>query len=140
MSEPLVIEPAVMKDTWDCGIASLAMLLSKSYAEVCAAVPRRIRHSRIKDGLGAQQMRNIARRLGYSTCWIRDGDLQEIVGVLGVARAIDPAQPEGDREGHYLMVLKGVLYNPADGMIWTEIDSFMTTRRWAPTGVLVRED
>lgn len=131
MIEPLIIAPTPMQDAWDCGVACLAMLTSRSYGEIRAAIPK---GTRVQEGLGATALRNIARRVGCDARWIRDGNLEEIVGILGLAR-LDPSEP-----GHYVMVLKGVLYNPADTHIWTDIESFFKTRRWKPTGVLVRED
>ena len=137
MSEPLVIDPVMQKDSWDCGVACLVMLTGKSYGVVSVVVPKRARRD---GGLGQTQMRNIATRVGVSTRWIKDGDLQEVVGILGLTRPIEPANPKSDREGHYVMILKGVLYNPAEGVIWTDVESFFQTRGWRPMGVLVRED
>ncbi len=135
--QPEIIEPIMMKDSWDCGVACLCMLLSKPYGEVRAAIPRR---TKVSEGLGPQQMRNIAKTLGCTTWLMKDGDASEIIGIMGLSRPVDPLKPTRKHEGHYVLLIKGVLYNPADGHIWTDIDSFFKTRRWAQTGILVRED
>lgn len=137
MSEPLVITPVMQIDSWDCGVACLAMLLGRSMIEVRGKIPKSVK---VQEGLGAQQMRNIATRLGAKTRWIRDGDLQEAVGILGLARPMMLNEPDGELEGHYVLLLRGVIYNPAEGLIWTDIDGFFSTRRWRQTGVMVRED
>ena len=139
MLEPLIIEPTPMKEAWDCGVACLVMLTSRSYGEIRAAIPR---GTRVQEGLGDTALRNIARRVGCDTRWIitKDANLEEIMGILVLVRPMDPSKPKGEMEGHCVMILKGVLYNPADTHIWTDIESFLKTRRWRPTRVLVRVD
>lgn len=137
--EPVVIEPVMMKQGSDCGVASLAMLLGKTYSEVLAAVPKRYRKDvNNGEGLSQRQLTNIAKRLGFVTRWEHNGDLSETVGVLDVHRPKTELDQDGEWEGHFLILAKGALYNPADGVIWTDIASFFNSRRWRPKGVLVR--
>jgi ABC-type bacteriocin/lantibiotic exporter with double-glycine peptidase domain len=139
MNEPMAMEPAVMKNASDCGVACLQMLLGCSYSQVMDALPRRNRMKIVKEeGLGTQQMKNIAARLGFSLTWVVDGDLSESVGILGLARPIDPNKPNSDKEGHWVVLFKGALWNPAEGLIWTDLEAFFDSRRWKPTGILVR--
>lgn len=138
MSDPIVIEPVVQKDQADCGIACLAMVLGLPYQTVSAAIPKRshVGHN----GMSNRQLRNIAKRLGYPLTYIGRGRMFETVGILDLQRLSDPTNSRSAWEGHYAVQLKTVLFNPADGAIWTDIDAFLKTRRWELLGVFVRQD
>ncbi len=136
MNTPYVVEPCMMKAESDCGVACMAMLTGKSYAEVRAALTKR---TNIKEGLGVKQLRNIAERLGFKTRWIRDADLSETVGILGLTRSTDPLTPEGEQEGHWVFCSRASIWNPAEGLLYTDPEVFFDTRRWKPTGLIVRE-
>lgn len=122
--EPIVIEPCPQKEETDCGVACLAMLLGVSYADARKAVRT------CRDGLSRRQMQNAAKRLGKPLAWVSDG-VFDSVGILHLNNAERTA-------GHYAMVMKGVVYNPADNLMWTDIDSYFKTKGWEPLGVLVR--
>lgn len=130
--EPLVIEPCVQKDISDCGVACLAMYLGLPYQQVRAHCPRRVGD----DGLSNRQMQRVATKLGARLTSVPLGD--EAVGILDLQRPADPAKPRGKREGHYAVYIRGVVVNPADGSIWTDLDVFCATRRWTVYGLLVR--
>lgn len=138
MSEPVVIEPVTQKDVADCGIACLAMVLSLPYQTVSAAFPKRRKVGH--NGMSNRQLQNAARKLGHPLKYINEGQMFETVGILDLQRRADPANPKSTWEGHYAVQLKNVLFNPADGAIWTDIDAFLKTRRWELLGVFVRQD
>lgn len=138
--EPVVIEVVVQKDIADCGVAALAMLTGKSYGEVMAVVPARTRGDLSKKGISVAQLRKYAKALGCPLRYVKDGDLSNVVGILDLQRYAEEGNPRKGYEGHLAIVAKGVVINPNDGGIWTDIDAFFKTRRWAPLGVLVRQE
>ena len=97
MIEPLVIELCPQKDSWDCGVACLAMLTSRSYSDIRAAIPKR---TKVQEGLSDRQIRSIAKRAGVPLRVVLWADLQDIVGLLTLLRPADPAKPRGATEGH----------------------------------------
>lgn len=137
MIDPLVIEPCSQKDIADCGVAALAMLTGKGYAAVMDTIPKRWKVG--SDGMSRRQMTTTAKRLACPIRFIKDGDLAGVVGILDLQRYAEESNPAAGYEGHWAVVAKGVVINPADGMVWTDIDAFFKTRRWMPLGVYVRK-
>lgn len=111
------------------------MLSGKSYGEVAAVIPQRSKVGSV--GMSVPQLRKYAKALGVRLRYVKDGDLSNVVGILDLQRYAEEGNPRKGYEGHYAIVAKGVVINPADGMVWTDIDAFFKTRRWAPLGVLV---
>lgn len=141
MTEPVVFEPTMMKAQSDCAVACVRMLTGLPYEAVRAGVPRRyLRDLNNGVGLSNRQTANLSKRLGFPLRYVKGEDIPSIVGILDLHRPADPAKRRGKWEGHYVMVAHRVVYNPADGNVWTDLDSFLKTRRWEPVGVFVRED
>lgn len=141
--QPLVIEPTMMKNSADCGIACLSMLLGKSYGEVTAVLPKRRRAViTANEGLDLRQMKMLATRLGWRLRYIHTQTEfhADSVGILSLWRPIAADKPTGNREGHYVIYAKETIYNPAEGLWWMDPESFFKTRRWVVEGILVRED
>lgn len=134
MIAPVTVDPFPQKDGGDCAVAALAMYLGVGYQQVRAVCHKNVG----TDGLTDRQILNTARKLKQPLRWTNDGDLSETIGILKVER------PEHDNpkelEYHTVVLLKGVIYNPADGLIWTDIDAFFKARRWKPVGVFVRKE
>ncbi len=125
--EPIVIDPLVQRDDWDCGVACLAMLLGRSYAEVRGCI-RSIR----PDGLTNRQMTRIAKRLGYVLSHRPHVD-EDAVGILDLDRETD------DRwEGHFVIFAKGTVYNPSSGQWWMDLDTYLRYSRYRVCGLFVR--
>jgi ABC-type bacteriocin/lantibiotic exporters, contain an N-terminal double-glycine peptidase domain len=138
-----VIEPVNMKDSADCGVACLAMLLGKSYGAVCEALPKRRRNAIVgEEGLNLRQMKLLATKLGSRLRYIHTQTEfhADSVGILCLCRPADPSKPTGKTEGHYVVYAKETLYNPAEGLWWLDPETFLKTRRWEVEGILVRED
>jgi hypothetical protein len=135
------IELVMQRNGADCGPACLAMLLNVPYATVVEALPKRGRARALRDeGYSTMQLARAATRLGRKTRYINQGEVFETVGILSLQRPVDPTKPTGTHEGHFVLQLKDTLYNPADGLIWTDIESFLKTRRWEVLGVIINEE
>jgi len=130
VSEPVVIEPMMQKDTWDCGVVCLCMLLGVSYQDVRSKI--RYRHP---TGLSNHEIRRIAKSLGYPLrLSLKGADIDDI-GVLLLERG------EGDNsEGHAVLYVKGTLYNPAQGEWWTDVESYLKRSRYRVVGIFTRRD
>jgi hypothetical protein len=141
LTEPIVVQPTINKMGSDCAVACLEMLTGVPYETVRNAVPRRY-HKDLNNGAGMsnRQLHNLALRLGFRLRYIGYEEATEAVGILDLERPADAANRDGEWEGHFVMFFKGILYNPADGTIWTDPDAFFKTRRWEPLGVFVREE
>jgi len=140
-----VVEPIMMKNAADCGIACMAMLVGKSYGEVMAALPARRRTAVVDhEGLSVRQMKLLATRLGVRLCYSPIREQTEFytdkAGILDLDRPCDPTKPNGEHEGHFVFYAKDTIYNPAEGLWWLDTEAFFKTRRWEAVGVLVLED
>lgn len=127
MFEPFVIEPMMMKDIGDCSICCLKMLLGCSYADIITNVPRRFQKSCLSQGLSETQMYNIARKLGFILEYHDEDFDPDRVGILCVKR---------DEQQHSAMYFGGAVYNPADGLIFTDLETFLTRGKWTIDGFL----
>lgn len=126
--QPICFEPVVQKDSWDCGVACLRMLLGVSYADV----RERIRYKNPR-GLSVREMKRIAKDLGHPLTERRSGEGETPgMGILVLAPRC------GRGNGHYVMAAKGAIYNPADNNIWTDRDAFFDRGQWKQAGVLLR--
>lgn len=128
----------MQKDAGDCAVACLQMLLGKPRTDVLAAFPKRI-HKRAfnsAEGVSNRQVINAARKLGVTLAY-RKGHPDGAVGILDLQRLVDPNDPHGPWEGHYVITANNTCYNPADGMWWVDVDCFFAARRWEPVGVFV---
>ena len=116
MGSPAIIEPVMQKDIYDCGVASLAMLLGLPYSEVRKAASD-IYKERLKEGLDTRSMIRIAKELGHvlKSVPYPNPDLEPQTGILGTY-------------DHYVMLFEGVVYNPADGLLY-DVDTYLASRK-----------
>lgn len=118
MSLPAVILPAIQRSDMDCGLCCLQMLADRPYDvvrnEALKASPKL--HSR---GMFASELRRIGGRLGLRLMK-RPRWTDEDVGVLDVHLR------DGGR--HFAVLFRGVLLNPADGMVW-DTDTYLSTKQ-----------
>lgn len=140
MTEPVVIQPLTMRSIGDCAICCLSMICGRTYADVVKTIPRRWRSSCHAEGLSIRQICSVAKRLGTrleywespdddnERGWERD----DSIGVVDLERAIEPC------DGHLVIYLKGIVFNPADGEIWTDLDAFCERGKWKVEGFLWR--
>lgn len=120
MIEPAVIEPIIQKAGGDCAVAGLAMMLGLPYATVFAAIPKRTHVKR--EGLNERQIVNVGKRLGVRIAYRHTPPEDDEFGLLHLCNA---------KDGHTALHLKGgYVYDPADGLIYTDIGAFMTAKEW----------
>ena len=129
MNEPTVIEPVTMKDMGDCSICCLAMFLGKTYAEILTACPKRSKP--LTDGLTPLQISNVARKFGVALEYDDTPD-EDDIGILILERTIND-------DSHACMYLKGVIFHPGDGAIWTDMESYLKQYHWKVEGILRRK-
>lgn len=134
MSEPVVIDPVMQRDGWDCAVACIQMLLGASYHDVR-------KHIRLKNptGLSIKQILRIAKVMGHPLACSKDV-LVEDIGILSLDRSCDSSNPRAPHEGHCVMYLKGVIYNPAQGQLWTDPEAYTLAGKWTVEGILKRKD
>ena len=132
MTEPVVIEPMMQKDVWDCGIACLAMLLGLPYQQVRAQV-------RFKEpvGLSGYELRRIAKSLKRPIT-LKPAPESEDIGILMLDRPVTPGGRK--REGHVVLFIRGIIYNPAQGDIWTVPEAYTLKGRWQVLGIFVTQE
>ena len=110
---PSVIEPIIQKSSGDCVIAAIAMVLGKPYVEV-SQVAETIKPDPREKGITIREAQTIAKKLvGRQFESINpkatDTDLGSETGVLYVRLG---------RDYHALVLFEGVIFNPADGLLW----------------------
>ena len=108
MSAP-ILKVCVQRETHDCAIASLAMLLGRSYEDVLRATTVSDRMQG-RTGLWTKTMQRIARRLGFVLRVRKLHDLE----AYGIVRLYD----------HAVVLRSGLIINPADGCIW-DADAYL---------------
>jgi hypothetical protein len=75
-------------------------------------------------------MRNMAARLGFDLAYSKGNPPpDDAVGILDLDRGAD---------GHVVMWLKGIIFNPADGELWTDAEAFIHRGGWTIVGLLWR--
>lgn len=130
MIEPEIIDPTMMKSSGDCWACCLRMLLGVSYPEILWAAPNR--RNPLRNGLKTGQVINVAKKLGYTLRLRRGGPEDDETGILDLLR-------KDDSDGHMVMWLQGIIYNPADGLIYTDPESFFEQGNWRVDGFIWRE-
>ena len=131
MTEPVVVQPVLMKDVGDCGICCLAMLLGVEYAAIVQAIPKRNRKKAQSDGLTIIQMCNVA-KVFLTQLEYHDEPEEDAVGILFLERTVG-------EDAHAVMYMKGVLFHPGDGTIWTDMDAYLKRYNWKMEGFLWRK-
>lgn len=138
MTEPVIIEPTIMKSAGDCGVCCLRMLTGKTYSEVVAVVPKRARKTFMADGLTVMQLCNMSRRLGYPLGYHDEDFNPDWIGILTLERTI--ANADGSHDFHAVMWLTGQIFNPADGWIYTDLETYLARTNYKVEGFLFRRD
>ena len=134
-----MLEPTIMRNSGDCAIVCLKMLLGLNYDTVRAACPRRGDPS--GTGMTTRQVQNVAKKLGTPLSLLPGGDylnhpsLDDLAGILDLWRGGDE-----DGTGHMALYLKGIVFNPADGSIWLDDDAYLRHGRWVVQGLLYRKE
>jgi ABC-type bacteriocin/lantibiotic exporter with double-glycine peptidase domain len=133
MSTPLAIDPVMQKDSGDCAIAALAMVIGRPFREVSDAAIKTIRRKRWQSGgLETDEVLRIARKLGVVlTRTDASGPLDEATGILLVKKP---------KSYHAVVVFEGVVFNPADGLLWN-LDAYCHSTLSKPYELLqLKED
>jgi hypothetical protein len=132
VTEPFVIETVIQRNDGDCWAACLAMLLGLPYTRVVEGSRSR------KYGMTPAGMVRAGKRLGFDIRRNSTGPTEDDeIGVLTLVRKC-PKRKCHPRDGHVVMYLKGVLYNPGDGTIYTDVDTFLRERHWKIDGFMWR--
>lgn len=131
MTEPFIIEPTVMKSVGDCCLCCLRMITGKSYAEVLAVVPRRAQKTVMAEGLTVLQICNMAKKLECPLTYHDDDFNPDYIGILVLNRTVNDDQ-------HMIMWLAQSLFNPADGLIYTDLDTYLKKTLYKVEGFLFR--
>jgi hypothetical protein len=131
-----VFQPATQQDVGDCGVACLVMITGLTYAQVLDAFGKRSRKRVTAVGVTRHQLMRAARKLGCPLRFRKTEDVGREVGVIDLQRV---GSKPGEDE-HLAIVANGCLYNPAEGMLWADIEAFCRTRNWKILGIYVRRE
>jgi ABC-type bacteriocin/lantibiotic exporter with double-glycine peptidase domain len=120
-----MVRIVVQRNANDCGVAALSTLVAMDYDVVAATAPRGG-----QKGLRTRELVATARRLGITLTAVRAYDLDVDAGVLRVRSHAH------HRDGHWVTVRYGLIFNPHDGSArpWREYQ----TKYRARFGLLAR--
>lgn len=128
------VKVTAQRHDWDCGVASLAMLLGLSYGDVAAAA-RSIWGTTMpsRRGLGIYHLEEMAEALGRTLrrVYRRDSYLVDQTGVLGLNGG------SMSWAGHWAVLKAGAIVDPDGGEVWTVSDYLAVTK--ARTATLLVE-
>lgn len=135
MTEPVFIELAIQRESGDCTVACLLMLIGKSYQEVIVAAPPRAH----KVGMTCRAMIETAKKLGVTLRMRRGFDIHEDTGILTL-NPVPLKNPGGiTRDEHVVLLLKGMVYDAYNGRMWFGADTFLRHERYAAGTLLTVE-
>lgn len=138
MREPIFIEPIFQKDSGDCAICSLAMLLGKPYVSIVEAAPTQYlgrKYRPVKEGLTGKMMIEIAAKFGARLVMRRKYQLDEDTGILTVLKA-NVRKPTST---HAVVLAKGTIIDPVDARFWPDADIFLEHENYRAGTLLVVE-
>jgi hypothetical protein len=115
----------------DCVLASLSAYLGKPYEEVVAAAGR-VYPLFWRVGLENKHAIRVARRLGRRVRWVRDYDIDEDSGVLGITYNVGRAE-------HAVLLLEGRIFELEDKPINAWEPAAYLTANNARAGLLLVE-
>lgn len=127
------VKVVAQRRNWDCGVASLAMLLGVPYGDVSAAV--RARYGKApRRGLGIYHLEELANLLGFALRRIykRAGYLDGQSGVLGM---------NGGTmcwAGHWVVLKGGAIVDPDGAEVWG-VDDYTRQHKCRTATLLVRD-
>ena len=128
---PPIIELIIQKSGGDCAVAALAMMLGVSYADINAAVPHR-RNAKQK-GLSERQIISVGKRLGVSIGARVAPPEDDEFGMLDLRGGEGGVNKK--QEGHVVLHFTGGnVYDPADGLLYTDVAAFLLAKDWQIQG------
>lgn len=112
MSDKLFYQIHQQRGRKDCGVATLATLLGRSYEEVLVAAAS-VSPNVLKKGLYASDLAKIAQGLGSRLLRLTGTiDLDEETGILEV-------QIKKDKREHLVFLMNGIVFDPEEvGQAW----------------------
>lgn len=120
---------------WDCGIASIAMLLNVPYNDVAATVKAIIDDPKLKKrGLILYQLEMVIESFGFKTkrVYKRKGYLDDATGILGLNGGTM------DAAGHWVLIKDGMIVDPSDGTV-NDPDEYIKENKCRPATMVVIE-
>jgi ABC-type bacteriocin/lantibiotic exporter with double-glycine peptidase domain len=127
------VKVIAQRGNWDCGVASLAMLLGLPYGDVKAAM--RARYAKApRRGLGIYHLEELATLLGFSLrrVYKSAGYLDGQSGILGM---------NGGSmcwAGHWVVLKGGAILDPDGAEVWT-VEDYTAKHKCRTATLLVRE-
>ena len=128
MAAPAAIDPVVQKEEGDCVIASLSMVLGIGYAEVSRKA-REIWQKPHHTGLTVREAQRLIHSITgryFESLDAKKTDLDDETGALFVKLPNDY---------HAVALFEGVIFNPADGLLWNR-SAYFATKKAYPTRLL----
>lgn len=118
MASPAIIEPIIQKNSGDCAITCLAMLLGLPYVEV-SSMAVSLWPQAPQTGLWTTEIRKLAKKLGHPLSSVPIKQMvEQDTGIIVVK------QPTQD---HVVLLFQGVIFNPADGLLY-EYDTYFANQ------------
>lgn len=135
MREPVFIELSVQRESGDCAVACLHMLIGKSYQEIVFAAPPKAH----KHGMTCREMIATAAKLDVQMRMRRKFDQNEDTGILSLNP--DPKYNTGHikRDEHVVLLLSGMVYDAYNGRLWSDTDTFLKHERYTAGTLLTVE-
>lgn len=130
-----VVLPIIQRGTMDCGLCCLQMLLDRPY-DVIRDVALRLRPTLHTQGMTRYALQRTAGRLG---CQLVDRRVIEAERAAfdGIEGILQVKLKRPHRGYHFVLLFHGVIYNPADGLLW-ELDTYLENKGRA-VGLLTDE-
>lgn len=128
MASPCTVQPIIQQTGYDCGIASLVMMLGEPYPNVNQAAGQSLKKWPDPEGLSTRQLQTIAKKLGHvlQSVSIKDLDLHDSTGILLVRIK---------NYHHFVALFEGVLIDPSSGLLWN-LDTFLHSEKAHPVRFL----
>jgi ABC-type bacteriocin/lantibiotic exporter with double-glycine peptidase domain len=125
--KPVAIKVIMQNTGADCAVAALAMGLGRPYEAVSDALPQR--SAAMRHGLSVKQIINVAKRLGRTLRRVKFNE-DEHSGILSLTQ-------RDTGLGHVVLYVEGVIINPADGVVWLDVGTYLRTGDWSIDCILV---
>lgn len=110
---------------WDCGVASIAMLLGVPYADVSRVVRENIDDPKLHSrGLILRQIEQVLKlfKMTSKRIYRKEGYLDGATGILGLNGGLcGPA-------GHWVVVKDGMIIDPSDSTVLTPEEYIKATK------------
>lgn len=119
MAKPKGIKFTKQRHDWDCGVASLAMLLGKPYGDVAAIVKDTVDKKKLRRrGMTIKDVQDVAEIFGMplEVIWRKKDYLIGQTGIIGLKGG------GMDKAGHWAVVKNEVIADPDDNSFWSVED------------------